>query len=160
VRLTSSPTQTLRTPHHHATGLITVIGTPVQPPPRLNPELSPNLQEIIKTALEKDRSLRYQWAAEMRTNLQWLALVPYMVTAPNRAPPIKTSSRCGKTPTPDIPIFEQAKSEYAKCSDFCLNAAWVRKFPTSRNKRIQNKMVGAKEGNGPKEKRAREARPF
>jgi eukaryotic-like serine/threonine-protein kinase len=39
---------------------------------RLKPELSPKLEEIVNTALEKDRKLRYQNAADIQTDLQRL----------------------------------------------------------------------------------------
>jgi tetratricopeptide (TPR) repeat protein/predicted Ser/Thr protein kinase len=45
--------------------------TPVAPV-RLNPDLSPKLEEVINKALEKDRKLRYQNAADIRTDLQRL----------------------------------------------------------------------------------------
>jgi serine/threonine protein kinase len=39
---------------------------------RLNPDLPPKLEEIINKCLEKDRNLRYQHAADIRTDLQRL----------------------------------------------------------------------------------------
>jgi serine/threonine protein kinase len=42
---------------------------PVQPS-KLNPQLSVALEAVIDKALEKDRSLRYQHASDMRTDLQ------------------------------------------------------------------------------------------
>jgi predicted ATPase len=39
---------------------------------RLNPELPPKLEDVINKGLEKDRKLRYQSAADIRTDLQRL----------------------------------------------------------------------------------------
>jgi eukaryotic-like serine/threonine-protein kinase len=49
-----------------------ILNRPPVPAVRLNPDVSAELERIINKALEKDRNLRYQHAADMRTDLQRL----------------------------------------------------------------------------------------
>lgn len=63
-------------------------------PSELNPNLPPKLEEIIGLALEKDRDLRYQTAAEIRANLKRLKRD---TDSARVASPVASSQRVGVT---------------------------------------------------------------
>jgi len=76
------------------------------PPTQLNPELPPKLEEVIDKAVEKDRELRCQSAAELRSDLKRIKrdlessrmariVVPVQAGPPPPKPPVlrKTSKR-------------------------------------------------------------------
>ena len=49
-----------------------ILNRPPVPPLRLNPDLPPHFEEILNRLLEKDRDLRYQSAADVRSDLKRL----------------------------------------------------------------------------------------
>jgi eukaryotic-like serine/threonine-protein kinase len=49
-----------------------ILNRPPSPPLRLNPDLPPQFEEILNKLLEKDRDLRYQSAADVRSDLKRL----------------------------------------------------------------------------------------
>ena len=71
-------------------GILNRASVPVA---RLNPELPPKLDEIVGKALEKDRRLRYQSAADLRTDLARLKRDTDSGRAPASSPPAVVTSR-------------------------------------------------------------------
>ena len=60
--------------HGESNGVIfeSILNRAPVSPVRLNPDVSPELEHIINKAVEKDRTLRYQHAADIRADLQRL----------------------------------------------------------------------------------------
>ena len=72
--------------------------TPVAPV-RLNPDLSPKLEEVINKALEKDRNLRYQHASDIRTDLQRLKRDRLRALGGGKHPRHPSAENCKGGPT-------------------------------------------------------------
>jgi eukaryotic-like serine/threonine-protein kinase len=76
------------------TGMIfhAILERPPVPPVQLNPDVPPKLGEVIQRALEKDRNLRYQHAADMRAELQRLERDTSLTRAEGTTVPHPSSS--------------------------------------------------------------------
>ena len=72
-------------------------------PVRLNPDLPAKLEDIISKALEKDRNLRYQSAADIRADLQ-------------RLKRDTESGRAAAVSSPSVPAVQESGSAQAKIS--------------------------------------------
>ena len=75
-------------------------------PVRLNPDVPPRLEEIINKLLEKDRDLRYQSAAELRTDLKRLL----RDTSSDRSVAVSHAEIPAATQSPDVSSDSQVIS--------------------------------------------------
>ena len=82
--------------NNHAEISNAIVNRPPIPPAALNAQVPARLQDIIHQAMEKDRELRYQHAADMRAELQRLKRDLNLVaeTQP-RSVPVSTAPRAG-----------------------------------------------------------------
>jgi len=79
------------------------------PPARTNPKVPAKLQEIIHKALEKDRALRYQSAADLRTDLKRLKRE---IDSGSRAVAVSSTAAVGQIAAPSsTPITTSSSAE-------------------------------------------------
>ena len=86
-----------------------ILNRPPVAPVRLNPEVPQDLERIIQKALEKDRALRYQSAAELRTDLSRLK----RDTESGLSPPVSGDVRPASDTPPPSPQLEDSSTVLA-----------------------------------------------
>src|SRR5216684_1095953 len=106
-----------------------IMNRPPSSPVRLNPDLPEKLEAIINKALEKDRNLRYQVAAEMRTDLKRLKREMDSGQSSRSGFAVAEPSAAGASAAVPASAAEAAPSSASRLSGVVTRASAGKKWP-------------------------------